>query len=99
MTGCQGSIPPSSAICTRLMKTARSMTRSNGARRTRRSAKFRDHEDLATAIRKAIRMPAEEPKVRNLFLNQRVSPIASLISRPEWMACAGNAALEEGEED
>ena len=32
-------------------------------------------------------MPAEEPKVRNLFLNQRVSPTASLISRQEWMAC------------
>ena len=27
--------------------------------------KFRDYEDLATAIRKAISMPAEEPKVRN----------------------------------
>jgi phage terminase large subunit-like protein len=60
--------------------------------------KFRDYEDLATAIRKAIRMPAEEPKVRNLFLNQRVSPIASLISRAEWMACAGEAPLQEGEE-
>src|SRR6201987_2686582 len=60
--------------------------------------KFRDYEDLATAIRKAIRMPAEEPKVRNLFLNQRVSPIASLISRAEWMACAGDAPLQEGEE-
>ena len=51
--------------------------------------KFRDYEDLATAIRKAIRMPAEEPKVRNLFLNQRIAPIASLISRQEWMACVG----------
>ncbi|BBZ93105.1 hypothetical protein F07S3_29380 [Bradyrhizobium diazoefficiens] len=60
--------------------------------------KFRDYEDLATAIRKAIRMPAEEPKVRNLFLNQRVSPIASLISRAEWMACAGDAQLQEGED-
>ncbi|WP_247781094.1 terminase TerL endonuclease subunit [Bradyrhizobium sp. 170] len=60
--------------------------------------KFRDHEDLATAIRKAIRMPAEEPKVRNLFLNQRVSPIASLINRAEWMACAGEVQLEQGEE-
>lgn len=60
--------------------------------------KFRDHEDLATAIRKAIRMPAEEPKVRNLFLNQRVSPTASLISRAEWMACAGDAPLQEGED-
>jgi phage terminase large subunit-like protein len=61
--------------------------------------KFRDHEDLATAIRKAIRMPAEEPKVRNLFLNQRVSPTAALISRAEWMACAQPGAhLEDGEE-
>jgi phage terminase large subunit-like protein len=60
--------------------------------------KFRDYEDLATAIRKAIRMPAEEPKVRNLFLNQRVSPVASLISRAEWMACAGEVQLEPGEE-
>ncbi|MEH2565343.1 phage terminase large subunit-like protein [Bradyrhizobium sp. AZCC 2289] len=60
--------------------------------------KFRDYEDLATAIRKAIRMPAEEPKVRNLFLNQRVAPIASLISRAEWMACAGDAPLQAGGE-
>jgi phage terminase large subunit-like protein len=59
---------------------------------------FRDYEDLATAIRKAIRMPAEEPKVRNLFLNQRVSPHASLISRAEWMECIGNAELQAGEE-
>jgi len=60
--------------------------------------KFRDREDLATAIRKAQRMPAEEPKVRNLFLNQRVAPVASLISRAEWMACHGDAALQDGEE-
>jgi phage terminase large subunit-like protein len=59
--------------------------------------KFRDREDLATAIRKAIRMPAEEPKVRNLFLNQRVAPIAALVSRAEWMACAGDARLKDGE--
>lgn len=61
-------------------------------------AKFRDYEDLATSIRKAIRMPAEEPKVRNLFLNQRVSPHASLISRAEWKACAGESKLQDGEE-
>ena len=60
--------------------------------------KFRDHEDLATAIRKAIRMPAEEPKVRNLFLNQRVAPIAALISRQEWMACSAPVHLDDGEE-
>jgi phage terminase large subunit-like protein len=49
---------------------------------------FRDREDLAAAIRKAKRLPAEEPKVRNLFLNQRVSPSAPLISRAEWLARA-----------
>jgi phage terminase large subunit-like protein len=59
---------------------------------------FRDREDLATAIRKAIRMPAEEPKVRNLFLNQRVSPNAPLISRVEWLGSAGPADFTDGEE-
>lgn len=58
---------------------------------------FRDKEDLRAAIRKAIRLPAEEPKVRNLFLNQRVSPTATLISRAEWLACAGDAEIEDGE--
>jgi phage terminase large subunit-like protein len=59
---------------------------------------FRDREDLATAIRKALRMPAEEPKVRNLFLNQRVSLTAPLISRVEWQACEGDAAIEDHED-
>jgi phage terminase large subunit-like protein len=60
--------------------------------------KFRDREDLATAIRKAMRRPAEEPKVRNLLLNQRVSPVSTLISHAEWMACAGPVEFAEGEE-
>jgi phage terminase large subunit-like protein len=60
--------------------------------------KFRDREDLVAAVAKAMRMPAEEPKVRNLFLNQRVAPVASLISRAEWMACAGKAEFIDGEE-
>ena len=60
--------------------------------------KFRDREDLVSAIKKAIRMPAEEPKVRNLFLNQRVAPIAALISRQEWMGCADEVNIEPGEE-
>jgi len=60
---------------------------------------FRDREDLETAIRKAIRMPAEEPKVRNLFLNQRVNPTATLIARADWMECAGDAVeFSPGEE-
>jgi len=59
---------------------------------------FRDHNDLATAVSKAIRMPSEEPKVRNLLLNQRVAPTASLISRAEWLACAGKVNIPEGSE-
>lgn len=59
---------------------------------------FRDREDLVSAVAKAMRMPAEEPKVRNLFLNQRVSPLAPLISRKEWLACAGPAEFRDGED-
>jgi phage terminase large subunit-like protein len=58
---------------------------------------FRDYDDLAAAIVKATRMPADEPKVRNLLLNQRVSPASILISRAEWMACAGEAQFTPGE--
>ena len=59
---------------------------------------FRSLTDLRTLAKKAERMPAEEPKFRNLYLNQRVSPTASLISRAEWSACAGDARLVPGEE-
>jgi phage terminase large subunit-like protein len=58
---------------------------------------FRDRDDLVSAIRKARRMPSEEPKVRNLFLNQRVAPTATLIARAEWLACAGDATIRNGE--
>ena len=58
---------------------------------------FRDRADFVASIAKAKRMPAEEPKVRNLLLNQRVSPSAILISRAEWMACAGEPHFEQGE--
>jgi phage terminase large subunit-like protein len=57
---------------------------------------FRDYEDLASAVAKAKRMPAEEPKVRNLFLNQRVNPSATLVPRAEWMACIGEGTIAEG---
>jgi phage terminase large subunit-like protein len=59
---------------------------------------FRDREDLVRAIVKAIRMPAEEPKTRNLLLNQRVSPVSTLISRVMWQECIGPAELIDGEE-
>jgi phage terminase large subunit-like protein len=59
---------------------------------------FRDYKDLSSAIDKATRMPADEPKVRNLFLNQRVAPTSSLISRREWMACQDESVtFDDGE--
>lgn len=58
---------------------------------------FRSLADLKAIADKAKRMPAEEPKFRNLYLNQRVAPIASLISRPEWTACAGIADFVDKE--
>jgi phage terminase large subunit-like protein len=58
---------------------------------------FRDLADFKSLANKAARMPAEEPKFRNLYLNQRVSPVSSLISRVEWMACKGDAALQDQE--
>ena len=59
---------------------------------------FRSFDELGVAASTAKRLPAEEPKVRNLYLNQRVSPISALISRGDWMACKGEAALVDGEQ-
>src|SRR5262245_2929818 len=60
-------------------------------------ATFRNRDDLALAVAKAIRMPMEEAKVRNLLLNQRVSPVATLISRADWEACKGAVTFKDGE--
>ena len=59
---------------------------------------FRSLADLKAIADKAKRSPAEEPKFRNLYLNQRVAPVSSLISRAEWTACAGEVTFEEKEE-
>lgn len=59
---------------------------------------FRSMEDLRAIADKAKRMPAEEPKFRNLYLNQRVAPVSSLISRREWLACAGPVEFAAKEE-
>ena len=59
---------------------------------------FRSLADLKAIADKAARMPAEEPKFRNLYLNQRVAPVSSLISRAEWTACAGEVAFEAKED-
>jgi phage terminase large subunit-like protein len=59
---------------------------------------FRDYEDLKNIAEKAARLPAEEPKFRNLYLNQRVSAQSSLIRRQDWEACAGECEFKDGEE-
>lgn len=48
---------------------------------------FRSLADFEALARKAQREPAEEPKFRNLYLNQRYSATASLIPRADWFAC------------
>jgi len=58
---------------------------------------FRSLEDLRALADKASRYPAEEPRFRNLYANQRVSQAASLISKKEWMACVGDARFEKKE--
>lgn len=59
---------------------------------------FLNLDDMKAEADKAQRLPAEEPRFRNLRLNQRVAPVASLISRAEWTACAGAVEFEPKEE-
>lgn len=59
---------------------------------------FLQLEDMRAEAAKAQRMSAEEPRFRNLRLNQRVAPVSSLISRVEWFACAGEPEFKDGEE-
>jgi len=59
---------------------------------------FRDFDDFKSMADKAKRMPAEESKFRNLYLNQRVNSQAPLISRNEWGACLAEFDFEDQEE-
>lgn len=59
---------------------------------------FRSLKDLQAIADKAQRLPAEETKFRNLYLNQRVSPTASLIPAKLWKDCVGDAAIKDGEQ-
>jgi phage terminase large subunit-like protein len=58
---------------------------------------FRSLAEMKSFAAKTERMPSNEPKFRNLYLNQRVAPVASLISRTEWFACEGQADFTDGE--
>lgn len=59
---------------------------------------FRSLADLKSLAAKAQRIPSEEPKFRNLYLNQRYSSAAPLLSRKEWLACAGDVEFEHAED-
>lgn len=59
---------------------------------------FRSLSDLKALADKAERLPSEEPRFRNLYCNQRVAPVSSMISRKEWMQCVGPATFQPGED-
>lgn len=61
---------------------------------------FRSLDDLRVLAERAGRMPSFEGAFRNLYLNQRVSLDATLVTRADWKACAGGmrAAFLPGEE-
>ena len=48
---------------------------------------FRSFDDVAALAARAKRMPSFEAAFRNLFLNQRVSTLSPLLTRPDWKAC------------
>lgn len=51
--------------------------------------KFRSLEDLEKQVKMAIAMPANEPSVRNLNLNQRVDMVAPFVTKSIWKANGG----------
>lgn len=59
---------------------------------------FRSLDEMRTMAAKAARIGSEEPKFRNLYLNQRYSATPSLISRKDWFARLGAAEFEDGED-
>lgn len=58
---------------------------------------FRSLTDFEALAARAKAMPAEEPKFRNLYLNQRYSAATALITRPDWLACKGEPEWQDGE--
>ncbi len=99
--GWAAGIRRSSATCMRYRRrrrTRRSSRKRPGAWRNPALGDFRSLDDMRTLAAKAQRMPAEEPKFRNLYLNQRVAPVSSLLTRAEWTACAGGPRSRTGED-
>lgn len=56
---------------------------------------FRSMSDFRSLALKAQRWAAEEPKFRNLYLNQRYSAAETLIPPALWRACAGDFEIED----
>lgn len=59
---------------------------------------FRDIVEFRTYAAKAKRLPSFENQFRNLYLNQRVSTLATLFSRSLWEGLRGDAEFEDGED-
>ncbi|MFA7218772.1 MAG: terminase TerL endonuclease subunit [Dehalococcoidales bacterium] len=57
---------------------------------------FRSRSEMATAAKRAQRMPTFEAAFRNLYCNQRVEAQSPLIPRAEWEGCVGDAMIEPG---
>lgn len=53
---------------------------------------FRSFDDIKEQAIQASRMPSSENTFRNLCLNQRISTVATFVSRDVWQSC--NEALE-----
>lgn len=46
--------------------------------------KFRSIDDIEKQVKRALEMPANEPAVRNLILNQRVEAVSPFVSQTVW---------------
>lgn len=57
---------------------------------------FRSIEDIEKQVKAALAMPANEPEVRNLVLNQRVEAASPFVARSVWQACGGDPGPLDG---
>ncbi|MDO1559814.1 terminase large subunit [Brevundimonas sp. 2R-24] len=58
---------------------------------------FRDIHEIRTLAKEAKALPTAEQNFRLLYLNQRVSQHASLITAADWKACEASFEFEPGE--
>lgn len=58
--------------------------------------KFRSIADVEKQVKAAMAMPANEPEVRNLILNQRVEAVSPFVSKSVWEANGGDPGPIDG---